>query len=504
MSQAFSAMEETAEALLRTFQAGEDAAIQRAHERLPQVKYGSLAAARAFPLTLRDAQTIIAREHGVKSWGELRLLHKLQAADYGEALGRFKALVYAGDADGVNALLSEEPRLRETLDDPHFHFGSTAIIIAKHNLDLVDALIKHGADVNAKSQWWAGDFSVLEGASAKAAQQLIKRGAIITAHAAAEQGWLDWLDAAYTNDRSLVHARGGDGKTPLHYATDPAVMDWLLARGADLETRDLDHASTPLQWQLGAGNQTAARALAQRGAQVDLFAAIMLGELEWAREALARHPQAIRARINQAGYELVPQADGSHQYVYAFEAAGMSPFQVALECGQRAIFDWLLEQAPPDTRLLAHCARGDADAARRSLEADPGLVGSLPESDQRQLIHAAWTGKAAVVALMAELGFDPHIGDDDKMTPLHSAAFHGFADVIAALLAADAAPPLDWLNGYGGTPLTTALYGRQHSWRADGDYPAAIKLLVNAGSEVRAEWLPTGDDEIDAVLRSAL
>ena len=504
MSNNFTAMEESARALLQAFQAGEDAAVQRAHEHLPQVKYGSLEAARDFPLSLRAAQTIIAREHGVKSWGELRLLFKLQAADYGEALGQFKALVYADDAEGVDALLVEEPRLRETLDDPHFDFGSTAIIIAKHNLALVDTLLKHGADINAKSQWWAGDFSVLEGASANAASQLIERGAIITAHAAAEQGWLDWLDDAFQSDRSIIHARGGDGKTPLHYASAPAVMDWLLARGADLEARDIDHASTPLQWQLAAGNRSAARALAERGAQVDLFAAIMLGELDLAQRALALHPQAIRARINQAGYELVPQADGSHQYVYAFEAAGMSPFQVALECEQGAIFEWLLEQAPLETRLLAHCARGDVDSARRIAAANPGLVDSLPESDQRQLIHAAWTDNAKVVALMAELGFDLHIRDDDKMTPLDSAAFHGFADVIAVLLAADAAPPLDWLNGYGATPLDTALYGRRHSWSKGDDYPAAIKLLVDAGSEVRAQWLPTGDDEIDALLRSKL
>ncbi|MCY4464460.1 MAG: hypothetical protein OXE46_02870 [Chloroflexi bacterium] len=504
MSAVFATMEENARTLLHAFQAGEDAAVQRAYEHLPQVKYGSLEEARDFPLSLRDAQTIIAREHGVKSWGELKLPFKLQMADYGEALGQFISLVYAGDADGVDALLVAEPRLRDTLDDPHFHFGSTAVIIAKHNLALVETLLKHGADINARSQWWAGDFSVLEGASARAAQQLIERGAIVTAHAAAEQGWLDWLDDAYASDRSIIHARGGDGKTPLHYATDPAVMDWLLERGADLEARDIDHASTPLQWQLGAGNHSAAQALAERGAQVDLFAAITLGELDLAQQALALHPQAIRARINQAGYELVPQADGSHQYVYAFEAAGMSPFQVALECERDTIFDWLLEQASPKTRLLAHCARGDADSARRIADASPGLVGSLPEADQRQLIHAAWTGNEAVVALMAALGFDLHIRDDDKMTPLHSAAFHGFAGVIAALLAADAAPPLDWLNGYGGTPLTTALYGRQHSWRDAGDFPAAIKLLIDAGSEVRAQWLATGDDEIDALLRSAL
>ena len=120
------------------------------------------------------------------------------------------------------------------------------------------------------------------------------------------------------------------------------------------------------------------------------------------------------------------------------------------------------------------------------------------------MIHAAWTGKADAVDLMAALGFDLHIRDDDLMTPLHAAAFHGFADVISVLLAADDKPPLDWLNGYGGTPLGTCMYGRQHSWRAEGDFPASIKLLVEAGSEINADWLPTGDAEVDAALRAGI
>ena len=97
------------------------------------------------------------------------------------------------------------------------------------------------------------------------AQKLIERGAQITAHAAAEQGWLDWLEAAYQSDETIINQRGGDGKTPLHYARDPQVMDWLLERGADLEARDLDHASTPLQWMLGENNLDAARELVKRG-----------------------------------------------------------------------------------------------------------------------------------------------------------------------------------------------------------------------------------------------
>ena len=356
----------------------------------------------------------------------------------------------------------------------------------------------------ARSQWWAGDFHILEVTSAEAARQLIERGAQITAHAAAEQGWLDWLKEAFAQDPAIINQRGGDGKTPLHYARDPSVMDWLLARGADLEARDLDHASTPLQWMLGERNLDAAREFVKRGAQVDIFAAVMLGEQALVERALAAHPEAIRARVNQPGYGLAPPADGSHQYVYTFNAAGLSPHQAALECGHTDIFDALIKRSPPDVKLLAYCAAGDREAAEAVAAADPQILPQLPEGDRRQLIHAAWTGKADAVNLMAALGFDLHIRDDDLMTPLHAAAFHGFADVISVLLAADDKPPLDWLNGYGGTPLGTCMYGRQHSWRAEGDFPASIRLLVEAGSEVNVDWLPTGDAEVDAALRAGI
>ncbi len=497
-------IEREAASLLSAFQAGESAAIDRVHQHLPPVKFGTRAEAMQFPLTRSEAQTVIAREKGAQSWGELRLKYKLQDLDLGAELEQFKQLVYAHDGAKLDELLAAKPRLKLTLDDPHFYFGSTALIICKEHIEVVDVLLKHGADIQARSQWWAGDFHLLEGASAQAAQQLLERGAEVTVHAAAEQGWLDWLESAYKRDKTIINRRGGDGKTALHYATEPAVMDWLLERGADLEARDLDHASTPLQWHLGAHDLAAARELVKRGAQVDIFAAVILGEAELVDKALMAHPPAIRARVNQAHYELTPLADGSHQYVYAFNAAGLSPHQAALEWDQQAIFTSLVEHSPPDLQLLAYCAQGNRQAARRIADARPHIVAQMKDGDKRQLIHAAWTGKSDVVALMASLGFDLHIRDDDAMTPLHAAAFHGFADVIRALLAADDRPPLAWLNRYGGTPLGTCLYGRQHTWRSDGDFPASVKLLVEAGSAVEAGWLPTGAEAIDEILRAGL
>ena len=244
--------------------------------------------------------------------------------------------------------------------------------------------------------------------------------------------------------------------------------------------------------------------IGEAGRDVDIFAAVILGDLNLVKAALAENPAAIRARVNSVGYALAPKADGSHQYVYTFNAAGLSPHQVAFDFEQAEIFDYLVAESPPDVRLLAHCAAADEDSARRIVAGHPGIVTRIFNADRRQMIYAAWTNQVEVVKLMAALGFDLHISDDDKMTPLHAAAFHGFADVIRVLLEADDEPPLTWLNGYGGTPLTTCLYGRQHSWRDDGDFPASVELLVAAGAEVRAEWLPTGDDAIDDILRQAL
>ena len=491
-----------AAALLESFQSAQPTAIDRVHWHLPQVKNLPIEAVPNFPLSLSDARTVIAREYGMKSWGDLRLAIKLKKSDYGDALDQFKQLVHSRDAAGLNSLLQAHPELRETLDDPHFDFGSTAVIIAKSDLDVVDVLLKHGADINSRSQWWAGDFHVLEVAWTDLARALIERGAVVTVHAAAEQGWLDWLEAAFQKDPSIVNKRGGDGKTPLHYANDPAVMDWLLECGADLESRDLDHQSTPLQWKIGEYKPDAARELIKRGAIVDVFAAVVLGELDLVGAALERHPHAIRARVNHEGYELTPTADGSHQYVYAFSGAGMSPHQVALEYGYDQIFDYLMERSPLDAQLLAHCAHGNVDAAQRVVRENPEMVSQLQESDQRQLLHAAGTGNAKVVKLMASLGFDLHIRDDDAMTPLHWAAFHGYHEVVALLLEADSDPPLDWLNGYGGTPLTTCMYGKQHSWRGGGDHAACVTLLVDAGSPIKEEWLPMGDQAFDAILRA--
>src|SRR5579863_3912905 len=67
-----------------------------------------------------------------------------------------------------------------------------------------------------------------------------------------ELGIRIWIGAKelIAADPQLVQARGGDGQTPLHFAAKVEIAEYLLAQGADIDARDIDHESTPAQYML--------------------------------------------------------------------------------------------------------------------------------------------------------------------------------------------------------------------------------------------------------------
>ena len=52
------------------------------------------------------------------------------------------------------------------------------------------------------------------------------------------------------SDPDVAHTRGGDGQTPLHFASTVEIAGLLLDRGADIDALDVDHESTPAQYML--------------------------------------------------------------------------------------------------------------------------------------------------------------------------------------------------------------------------------------------------------------
>ena len=153
----------------------------------------------------------------------------------------------ADDAGRVRELLSRHAELRAMIDAPVGPFDSPPIVNVRSRT-MLDVLLDSGADINARSRWWAGGFGLLDSADPDLAAYAIERGAIVDVHAAARLGRMDRLRECITRDPESVHARGGDGKTPLHVAPTTGVAEYLLEHGADIDARDVDHESTAAQW----------------------------------------------------------------------------------------------------------------------------------------------------------------------------------------------------------------------------------------------------------------
>ena len=122
------------------------------------------------------------------------------------------------DAARLRELLNAHPQLKAKINEPAGPFDSPVITLVRSK-EMLDVLLAAGADINARSRWWAGGFGLLDYADPELAAYAIECGAILDAHAAARLGMLERVRELIAADAGLVYARGGDGQTPLHFAS---------------------------------------------------------------------------------------------------------------------------------------------------------------------------------------------------------------------------------------------------------------------------------------------
>ena len=458
------------------------------------------------PGRLADAQHALAKEYGFSSWAKLKEHIEAQSLSPTE---EFTKAVLAGEATPVRELLERYPELREKINDPlpNYGFGQQALFAAVQRSDraTIDVLLAAGADIRKRTDWWAGGFGVLDDCDPSRVDFLLERGASLDAHSAARLGLFSPLREFVKADPAVVHARGGDGQTPLHWASTIEIAEFLLANGADIDARDVDHESTPAQYMLRVmqkrhypkDRQDVARYLVFRGCHTDILMAAALGDADLVRRHLDADPASIGMSVSEKWFPKRNPHAGGTIYIWTL-GRYRTAHTIARDFGHEEIYQLLLERTPEELKLALACELGDETTFRQFLSQHPDAASKLTETDRQKLPDAAQNNNTNAVRLMLEAGWPVDTPGDMGAAALHWAAFHGNVQMVSEILQFH--PTIELKSReYAGTALSWAIYGSGNGWNSDtGDYVGTVRTLLEAGAKLPPNALEL--EPSDAVL----
>ena len=360
--------------------------------------------AAAAPFALHDAQLVLARSYGFRSWP------KLKAFVDGVTVDRFIASVQAGDVDTTRAILRLRPELINR-DTPSTN-GRIALhyaVMARH-AEMVRLLMQAGAYAHTRT---AGIYALREAANPFAIA--IERGfdeiasiireeerrreagrpADVDVPPALRQAFQandeDTAIALLERQPDLVRFQMPDKRRSLlHLASArllPRIAAWLMDHGAGVNYCD-EEGSSPLDV-VGVISDRAMRdarlaatseLLRERGAELTLRSAVVLGDIEFLRRKAAE--EDVSTPRDDRGWLL----------------------QLAVEHDRIEILEFLLDLGlDPDARV------------RLGTDEHVEFTWGMP------LYHCARHGKHATARLLLERGADPNAQVYASGTPLSEA-----------------------------------------------------------------------------------
>lgn len=381
----------------------------------------------------------------------------------------FKTVFEDEGAAGIAKLLQDQPEFRAVINEPIFSFDSPPLFSAASRGDrkMIDVLLDAGADINARTKWWAGSFGVLDVDDCDLAQYLISRGAKLDAHAAAHHGMLEELRALIAANPTCVRAGFGDGQTPLHVARTVEIAELLLAHGANIDQLDVDHESTPAQYAVGP-RPDVARYLVRRGCRTEILMAAALGDVDLAR----KHLDQIEMRVNRQWFPMKnPHAGG---IIYTFIrplGSDHTAHQIAWKQGHQELLDLLWQHS--------------SETLKRRAIADRAVFAAM-DDDTAAVVRALESGSP--------------VEGTENVSPLHWACFHGNLEMVQAILKCQ--PPLEKTDTeFHARPLGWAVHGSLNGWhKARGNYTGVVEALIHAGAVIPPDS-GGGSEAVREVLR---
>ena len=463
---------------------------------------------------LADAQFVVARSYGFKSWNRLKVFVEAQARSSDELGVLLLQTLFTENL----SLLEELYARRESLPSADFFLaaalGDVAVVESMLTADSTWAL-RLGGPLQTQAITYAAHarFGLVDDTYLARQQQIVR---LLLSHGADPNSFVS----------KAARGEQGDGGLSALYGCcrqpgNPVIAKLLLDAGALVDDGEsLYHASelqdaSCLELLFAAGVPDAdrdyciRRCLDSANPNVALLVYLKYGasphHLDYA--LFRNRSMQVIEMLVEHGADLNKTADAS----WLLERIRkLTPVQIAERAGAAEAVTYLIARGAVDNRtprdlLIGACARADEDTTRKILRECPGVVQALTAQDHSNIATLARQGRLPPVRLMLDAGFDIDARADDlDATALHYAATNGDVAMARLLLARGAR--FDLKHKYGGTPLGTAIYCAANFRNQQGQYAAVVQLLIDAGEKVtndRLEFAIANDlDEIATVLKA--
>lgn len=453
---------------------------------------------------------------GIDQMGDFYLLAEF-LLDKGATPDIFVASVLGPHADRISELLRSDPAFVNARRSAAYRFpGSTPLHHAagRGERPIVDVLLSHGADVNAKDEqgrlplYYAAHGQLMRKFSPNKIKEmvdlLITHGATVDIFAYAITGNVEMATRLLADDPALVHATDALGRTPLQLATArewedeqaPAVVEFLIEKGATpdiflvarMGKRDavialLDanptlvnsrngNDFTPLHYAARNGHLAVVQCLLERGAAIEPRADDGFTPLHFA--SCFGHQRVVELLLNQ-GAEIETQDNFGHTPLHSASYSGHLDIIKQLMNRGADAYARNGEGATP-----MHCGAFEGHVSVVQFFMEQGMDMNMPGAADYTSLHLAALGEHfALAEFLVQRGANIHAKQRDSYggdSVLYSASWRGHKDVAQLLIERGA--DVNIKNDRGSTPLHGA---------AGGGHEALVKLLLSHGAEINAK-----------------
>ena len=523
-----------AKELLRAHRAAEPEALERIKHRHPTLHKLPLAEIPAANFTLTDAQYILAREHSFDSWPKFAAYIETQhlirtLADLPDPVSAFieAACVPRHDSHGSGTLEQAQLILQRypQVATANIH---TASILADEST--VKKLLAQNPD-NATSAGGPNNWDALTHLCfsrylrldpTRSESFVNTARALLDAGASANTGWYETID--HPNPRSVIESAiyGAAG-----IAQHPGLTRLLLERGADPNDEETpyhvvetyDNTVLKIMLESGKFNQTSLNTILlrksdwhdKRGIELALkYGANPNQATRWGFTALH---QALRRDNGLIIIELLLN-HGADPTIETRD--GRSAIHIATRRGRGDVLDLFVKRGftkslvepifyveDPLDPFFAACARNDQAALHawtvKDLHLDPEAGTALAEFAGNANTEGVRNLLDRGVPVNALYSGDPYFDIARDSTALHVAAWRAWPETVKLLIARGA--PINALDAKGRTPLALAVKACVDSFWSYRRSPESVKALLEAGATTEGIKIPSGYDEVDALLR---